>query len=220
MALQPVERIRIRNSIVVGFIFLTVIWIIRLFEWVFNIDLSFLGVYPLKVSGLVGIVTSPLIHADFAHIGANSIPLFVSTAMIWYFYRTVAWQVFGLIWVITGLWVWVFAEQAYHIGASGIIYGYISFLFFSGIIRKNLQLMAVSMIMVFLYGGLFWGFFPDFFPNRHISWESHLMGALSGLLIAIFYRKQGIQRQLYSWEIDPENDDDTDLPWNDPNVGN
>jgi membrane associated rhomboid family serine protease len=219
---QPIEKVRLRNSVIVGLIFIFIIWIIKVMEWIFGIDLTFLGIYPLKASGLIGIITAPLIHADFAHTGANSIPLFVSVTMIWYFYRTVAWKVYGLIWIMTGLWVWTFARESYHIGASGIVYGYISFLFFSGIIRRNLQLMAVSMLMVFLYGGLFWGIFPDFFPHRNISWESHLMGGLAGFIIAIFYRKQGIQRHKYSWELEGEDEDDDDsgLPWNKPDESN
>lgn len=214
---QTSERTLIRNSLLVGLLFVVVIWAVRLVEWAFHIDLYYLGVFPLDVKGLPGIITAPLIHADFGHVGANSIPLFVSAALIWYFYRPVAWHVYVLIWITTGIWVWVFARPSFHIGASGILYGYISFLFFSGIFRKNLQLMAISLLMVFLYGGLFWGIFPDFFQDRHVSWESHLMGGLAGLVIAFFYRKHGIQRAKYSWELEPEEDEDdesADKPWN------
>jgi membrane associated rhomboid family serine protease len=208
-----IERIRIRNSILLSLAVIAVIWLVKLAEWVFDLDLSYLGVYPLKVSGLIGIITAPLIHADPAHAGANSLPLFVSVAVIFYFYREVAWQVFVLIWVITGIWVWSFARESYHIGASGIAYGYISFLFFSGIFRRNLRLMAISLLMVFLYGGLFWGIFPDFFPKRNISWESHMMGGLAGLVIAVFFRKKGKQREQYSWEKEGDDEDDSGLPW-------
>lgn len=210
---KDVERIRLRNSMLMGFLMVLLIWLVLLAEWVFDIKLSFLGIFPLNLSGIPGIFLAPLLHADAAHAGANSIPLFVATSIIFYFYREVAWQVFFLVWIVTGIWVWSFARESYHIGASGIVYGYISFLFFSGIFRRNLRLMAVSMLMVFLYGGLFWGIFPDFFPNRNISWESHLMGGLAGLVIAVFYRKSGIQREKYSWEIEEEEEDDTDLPW-------
>jgi membrane associated rhomboid family serine protease len=219
--MQPVEKIRLRNSMFIGLLFLAVVWAVWLIEWLFGFDLGFLGIYPLTAEGLIGIITAPLVHADFAHAGANSLPLFVGVMMIVFFYREVAWKVLVLIWITTGLWVWVFARESYHIGASGIVYGYISFLFFSGIIRRNIQLMSVSMLMVFLYGGLFWGIFPDFFPHRNISWESHLMGGLAGLIIAVFYRKRGLQRKRYSWEFEEDDeDDDSGLPWNDPNAGN
>ncbi len=209
---QKIERIRIRNSLLLGLAIVALIWLVKLIEWAFSLDLYYLGIYPLKYQGLVGIITAPLVHADAAHAAANSIPLFVTTAVIFYFYREVAWQVFLLIWIITGIWVWSFARESYHIGASGIVYGYISFLFFSGIFRRHLRLMAVSLLMVFLYGGFFWGIFPDFFPNRNISWESHLMGGIAGLVIAFFFRKSGLQREEHQWDDDEE----TDLPWNDP----
>ncbi len=208
------EKIRMRNSILLGLLFVAVIWLVMLIEWVSGTDLGYLGIYPLKWSGLIGVLLAPLLHADAAHAGANSIPLFVGVAIIFYFYREVAWQVIFLIWIITGLWVWTMARESYHIGASGIVYGYISFLFFSGIFRRNLRLMAVSLLMVFLYGGLLWGIFPDFFPNRRVSWESHLMGALAGLVIAVFYRKKGLQREKYSFEEEEEDDeDDNGIPW-------
>jgi membrane associated rhomboid family serine protease len=216
--MQHVDRIRIQHSLIIGLLFLTGIWSVKLIEWAFHLDLAFLGILPLHAKGLAGILTAPLIHADFGHAGANSIPIFVSAALIWYFYRPVAWQVFSLIWIITGLGVWGFARESYHIGASGLVYGYISFLFFSGILRRNLQLMAISMLMVFLYGGLIWGIFPEFFPERNISWESHLMGGLAGLIIAFVYKKYSVPRKMYSWEIEPEEDEDDEQPWNNTHI--
>lgn len=205
-----IERIRLRNSLMVGLSIVALIWIIRLIEMAFSLDLYFLGIYPMKLQGLPGIITAPLIHADAAHAFANSIPLFVTTAVIFYFYREVAWQVFLWIWIITGIWVWSFARESWHIGASGILYGYISFLFFSGIFRRNVRLMAISLLMVFLYGGFVWGIFPDFFPDRNISWESHLMGGIAGIVIAFFFRKSGMQKENYEWEDD---EDDEGIPW-------
>jgi membrane associated rhomboid family serine protease len=208
-----IERIRIRNSLLIGFAVVALVWLVMLAEWMSGVKFYTLGIYPLKASGLIGILTAPLIHADAAHAAANSIPLFVTTAVIFYFYREVAWQVFVLIWILTGIWVWSFARESFHIGASGVVYGYISFLFFSGIFRRHLRLMAVSLLMVFLYGGFFWGIFPDFFPDRNISWESHLMGGVAGLVIAFFFRKSGLQREVHQWDDD---EDDSGLPWNEP----
>lgn len=213
MILDPkLEKIRIRNSVLMGAGIVALIWLVKLAEWTFSVDLYFLGIYPLKTQGLIGILTAPLIHADAAHAFANSVPLFVATAIIFYFYREVAWQVFVLIWIITGIWVWSFARESYHIGASGVVYGYISFLFFSGIFRRHIRLLAVSLLMVFLYGGFFWGIFPDFFPERNVSWESHLMGGIAGLVIAFFFRKSGLQREEHKWE-EEEEEDDGGLPW-------
>nr|NQU93908.1 rhomboid family intramembrane serine protease [Bacteroidota bacterium] len=112
--------------------------------------------------------------------------------------------------LVTSFWVWIWAREAYHIGASGVIYGLASFLFFSGIFRKESRLMAISLIIAFLYGGLIWGLFPELFPKKNISWESHLMGLLSGLVLALFFRKEGPQKKQWSWELEEETDDVVD----------
>lgn len=203
------EGRRLIYAMVFPFIMVFLMWVVMLVQYLFEIDLSELGILPRKISGLPGIITSPFIHADFSHLTANTVPLFVSLSVIFYLYREVAFRVMLIVYFATGLLVWLFARESYHIGASGLVYGYISFLLFSGIVRRNIRLMAVSLLMVFLYGGTFWGIFPDFFPERNISWESHLLGALNGFLLAIVFRRKGIQREVYHWEED-EGDNDTD----------
>ena len=193
-------------------------WLFKIVEIVFNVDLVFLGIYPLKVEGLAGILTSPLVHGDFSHLISNSFPLLILGTCLFYFYRKIAYKAFFLIYFLTGLWVWFGARDAWHIGASGIVYGLASFLFISGIIRKNPRLMAITFFVAFFYGSMIWGIFPDFFPFKNISWEGHLMGLISGLVLAVFYRKEGPQRKLYSWDFedeeeDDENDDDENAYW-------
>ncbi len=188
-----------------------VMWVMKLVETVLKADFSNYGILPLATKGLVGIITAPFIHADFEHLTANTVPMFITVSIIFYFYREIAFKVFFLVWIFTDVWVWSFARgTSFHIGASGLVYGYVTFLLFSGLIRRNARLMAISMLIIFLYGGFFWGIFPDFFPHRNISWESHLMGGLSGLILAIFYRKQGMQREKYHWE---DEDDDTNIEY-------
>jgi membrane associated rhomboid family serine protease len=213
------ERKKFLRSLVFPSLFLIFLWLIRIFESLFSIDLGFLGIYPLKASGLIGIVTAPLVHASFAHLAANSIPLFVLSVGIFYFYREIAYWIFFLIYFMTGLWTWFFAREAYHLGASGLIYGFASFLFFSGLIRKDVRLSIVSFIVVFLYGGMVWGIFPNFMPEKNISWESHLMGMLAGLVLALYFRKYGPQRKKYDWEEDEEDeeeDENEDRYWEVP----
>jgi membrane associated rhomboid family serine protease len=172
------------------------------------------GLIPLKARGLIGIVTAPLLHADWAHLFANSIPLLILGAFLFYFYKEIAWLILGLLYVITGIWVWTFARgNGIHIGASGIIYGLVSFLFFSGIIRREKSLMVITMLVAFLYGGLIWGLFPQLFPHQPISWESHLMGLLAGLVLAIYYRNYGPQKKEYDWGDEPDDDDPEDAYW-------
>jgi membrane associated rhomboid family serine protease len=136
------------------------------------------------------------------------VPLLVLGTLLFYFYRSLAWNVFFLTWLMTGFWVWVFARgNAAHIGASGIIYGLASFLIFSGIIRRDQKLMIITLLVIFLYGSLVWGVFPQFFPREHISWESHFMGFMSGIILAFWFRKSGPQRKVYEWD-DEHGDDD------------
>jgi len=173
---MDIETRRLRNAFIIPVIFVVIIWTIKLVEIIFQIDLGYLGVYPLKASGLIGVITSPLIHGDIAHLAANSLPLLVLSFMIFYFYRDIAYYILILLYILPGLWTWFLASEGYHIGASGVAYALASFLFFSGLIRKDAKLMSLSLVVVFLYGSMIWGVIPNFIPEKNISWESHLMG--------------------------------------------
>jgi membrane associated rhomboid family serine protease len=182
------DKKKLFQSLLFPALFLIIIWLVKITEIVLNTNLVYLGLYPLKWSGLIGILTAPLIHADLRHLFDNSIPVFLLSAAIFYFYSPVAYKVFFLSWIITGIMVWLGGRSSYHIGASGLIYSFASFLFFSGIIRNSINLMAISLLVVFMYGGLVWGIFPY---DYKISWESHLFGALTGFCLAIVYRHYG-----------------------------
>ena len=214
------EKNRFIGASTIPVILLLLMWIILFVEYGFGIDLAFLGVHPLHANGLPGIILSPFIHAGFKHLGANSIPFLVLGVALFYFYRDLALKVLIFIWLMTGILVWFGGRDAWHIGASGIIYGMASFLFFSGLIRKNNGLAALALVVVFLYGGLIWGAIPGFFPKEHISWESHLGGLFSGIVMAFYYRKSGPQRKKYSWELEEEaededeGEDDDNTYWN------
>jgi len=121
---------------------------------------------------------------------------------LFYFYSEVAFKVFSWTWVLTGILVWFGGREAWHIGASGMVYGLASFLFFSGIIRKYFRLIALSLLVVFLYGEMVWGLFPGIYTN--ISWESHMLGFFSGIALAVWYRKEGPQRPVYEWMDEAE----------------
>ena len=201
------EKRKLIHSLVFPAFFLFLMWLVKIIEIIFNVDLVFLGIFPLKAEGLAGIITSPFIHGSFSHLISNSFPLLILGACLFYFYKKISYKVFFLIYILTGIWVWFGARGAWHIGASGIVYGLASFLFVSGMIRKNPHLLAITFFVAFFYGSLIWGIFPDFFPFKNISWEGHLMGLISGVVLAIFYRKEGPQRKLYSWDIEDENED-------------
>jgi len=202
---------KIIYSFIPGAIFVVLMWIVKLYEIQSGNFLTQWGVLPRELSGLTGIITSPFVHGNFEHLISNSIPMLVVSAGLIYFYKSLAFRVFLLVYLLGGFWLWLGGRESYHIGASGIVYGLTSFLFFSGVLRRDTRLMAISLLVVFLYGGMIWGVFPLF---REISWEAHLFGALAGLLVAIVYRKEGPQRKVYEWEKysyeDEEEDEDDD----------
>ncbi len=195
------EKTKLTGSLAYPLLFLILIWAIKLVEEGFGLRMGFLGIYPLHIRGLPGILFAPLIHGDYSHLFANTGPLLILGTALFYFYRIIAFRLVALAWLMTGLWVWFGGREAWHIGSSGLIYAMASFLFFSGFIRKSVELMALSLIVVFLYGGMVWGIFP---LREGVSWESHLMGGIAGFVLAIYYKHEGPQRKKYSWELEEE----------------
>jgi membrane associated rhomboid family serine protease len=198
------EERRMFSSMMIPFFLVVLMWAVKIVEAVGGYDFSFLGIYPLRWQNLYGILTTPFVHGDFKHLLANTVPIFVLGSALFYFYKDIAWRILILTWLFTGIWVWIAARPAYHIGASGIVYGLAAFIFTSGILRRHAGLMSVALIVVFLYGSLIWGVFPEFFPQERISWESHLFGLVAGVAMAFVYRKEGPQRRKYSWELEEE----------------
>jgi membrane associated rhomboid family serine protease len=190
-------RKKLLLSMIIPGIFVFLMWLVKIIEVLFEIDLSHYGIYPLTARGLPGILFSPFIHADFTHLFNNSIPLFFLSLALFYFYSEVALKVFIWTFFLTGLFVWIAGRAAWHIGASGLVYGLASYLFFSGIIRRYFRLIALSLLIVFLYGSMVWGLFPGVYKN--VSWESHMLGFFSGVVLAVWYRNQGPQKPVYEW---------------------
>ncbi|MCF8369287.1 MAG: rhomboid family intramembrane serine protease [Bacteroidales bacterium] len=198
------EKQNIYKSLIPVILFLVLIWLVKGGEMITGHPIVNLGNYPRTWHGLLGILTSPLIHSDLKHLGANSVPLFVLGGCLFYFYKEISLKVILLIYLIPGIAVWVGAREAYHIGASGVVYGLAGFLFFSGIVRKDNRLLAITMMITFLYGSMVWGIFPDFFPEENISYESHFWGLVTGSILAFYFRKEGPQRKVYQWELEEE----------------
>ena len=183
-----IEYRRLILSLIPPSIFLLLIWLVKIVEVIEGADWYHLGIFSGKISGLKGILFSPLIHSNFSHLVNNSIPFLVLLTAIFYFYQKVAWRVFFYSYLITGIMVWTLARPSYHIGASGLVYSFAAFLFVSGIIRRNINLMAISLLVIFLYGSMIWGIFP-YLPD--MSWESHLIGFTIGAVLAIIFRHEG-----------------------------
>lgn len=192
-------------------LFVLLIWLVHIMGQSMGWELYWLGIFPRRLEGLHGILTAPLVHGDWNHLIDNSIPLLVLGTGIFYFYSDLAVRVSLLSYLFTGIWVWAAGRSAWHIGASGFIYGMAAFLFFSGVLRRYIPLMAISLVVVFLYGSMVWGLLP---VESHVSWESHLLGAIAGLLLAVYYRKEGPQRPLYEWELEEEEEAFDEEYWN------
>ncbi len=207
---DKLEKNKILSSFFYSGLFVLILWIVQFTQWTIDKDISTYGILPGKVEGLIGILTAPLIHADFSHLVSNSVTLFFLLFGIFYFYRTSVVKIFFIIYIVHGLLVWLFARQSYHIGASGLLYGFAGFLFFSGLFRKDKRSMALSLLIVFLYGGLVWGVLPT---DPKISFESHLSGALVGIICAFIFRKND-PPQKYDWEEEDYEEDagDEDEP--------
>ncbi len=186
-------------------IFVLLIWVVKIFEYYFDLKLYEFGVFPREIMGLRGILCAPFIHNDFTHLLNNSVPILTLGSLFIFFYKNLSFEIFIWLFFISGILLWGIGRPNYHIGASGIIYALATFLFTSGVIKKDTRLAAISLIIAFLYGSLIWGIFPS---KVNISWEGHLSGLISGLIVAIFYRNEGPKRKKYNWELEEELDNE------------
>ena len=198
------EKKRLVKSIKLPLLFVVLMWMVKCAEIYFNVSVHEWGILPLTFSGLKGVITSPLVHKDFNHLLSNTFPLLISSVGIFYFYPKIAYRALAGMYLTTGLWIWCFARHSYHIGASGLVYAFVFFLFFSGVLRKDRAAMAISLLVTFLYGSIVWGLLP---VVEEVSWEAHLMGTLSGILFAWYYRNSGDPTPKHEWPAEEEGDE-------------
>jgi membrane associated rhomboid family serine protease len=189
------------HSMVFPAVFVVAFWLVKIIELTTSLSFVRLGVYPLHIKGLPGILFSPFIHSGFNHLMSNSIPFFILFFALIYFYRRISYRIFFWLYFLSGLSVWLAGREAWHIGASGVVYALAAFHFISGIIRNDVRLLTLSVVVVFLYGGLIWGIFPI---DPRISWEGHLWGAVSGVVMAFYYRRYQVRRDKFDWEEEEE----------------
>ena len=205
---------KMKNSLMISGVFVVMLWAIKIVEVFSESHFSALGIIPRKWYGLFGILTAPFIHGDdflffqngqLAHLASNTLPIFILMASLFYFYQKIAWKSLLGMWVMTGVWVWLGARGgSAHIGASGLIYAFAAFLFFSGLFRRDVRSLTISLIVGFLYGGMVWGVLPT---QEYVSWESHLFGAVSGVVMAWFFRNVEVaKKKKYFWEDEPDED--------------
>jgi membrane associated rhomboid family serine protease len=207
------DMLRLSRAFSVALSFVLVLWVVKFTEYFTATDFIQLGIYPRSVSGLIGIICAPLIHASFAHLFANTAPIILLGTMVLYGYPRAARVLLPVVYFGSGITVWLFARESYHIGASGLAFGMLLFVFTIGILRWDRRAIALSLIVFFLYGGMILGVLP---VKQGISFESHLSGALIGMILAFWLRRHDpvAPSKQYSWEQEEEEvyDDDDDGP--------
>ena len=176
-------------------------WSIKFIEIFYNTSYVDFGVLPRSFEGLKGILFSPIIHKDFNHLINNSMPIIVLGSSLIYFYPEIKFKLISWLYFTSGILLWGIGRESFHIGASGFIYALAGFIFFSGLMKKNKRLSALSLVVVFIYGSMFWGLLPT---HENVSWEGHLSGLITGLIIAFFFKDLGPKKDVYQWEIDEE----------------
>lgn len=158
------------------------------------------GLYPRRLFGLHGILTAPLAHSGWKHLISNAVPLLAMITVIFAFFRRVAWQAFIIVYLLTGVAVWLFARPVFHVGASGVVYGLVSFVFWSGVFRRSLKSIVLSLIVIVVYTPMFAGILPN---QEGISWESHLLGGAVGILVAWWFKAE-LEPEEFREEYEPD----------------
>ena len=200
---------RLTQSILYSVYAISILWCIKSAQILFNLDLSFMGLVPLEVQGMLGILTAPLVHGSLEHIFNNTFAILILASFLYYGYPKSWWKVLSLVWVLSGIGVWLFARQATHIGASGLTHGLFFFLFVASIFRRDKSSVAIMMIAFLLYGGMTMTIFPR---EEGISFEYHFFGALAGVIAALIWRDSDPKPEVkrYEWENE-DFDDDIDI---------
>jgi len=190
--------------------FVALLWLVHLMNWGLDLDPRPFGLRPREWSGLVGIFTAPLVHSDFAHLFANSVPLATVGAAMLFLYPHSTLRVLPAVYLGPGVLVWLFGRDSVHLGASGLVYGLVGYVFVAGLLRRDRRAIAMSLLVVIMYGSLAWGVLPI---DPHVSWETHLTAALIGVLLALALRKLDIPpRKRYAWEDEPAEGEDEAQP--------
>lgn len=162
-------------------------WAVFYLEIITEFPLRYFGIHPRELFGVIGIFTAPLLHGNVIHLISNTIPMLFLGAVLFFFYRGIAGTVFLRTYFWTNILVWIFARPSNHIGASGVVFGIAFFLIFFGFFRRDFVSIIVSVVVVILYGGVFFQVLPN---DPSISYESHLAGALVGIVSAINFANQ------------------------------
>lgn len=207
----------LQTSILCVSAFVILLWIIKAWQTYYGIDLYQLGVKPLTFTGLIGIFTGPLIHGSWEHVLGNSLPLILLGGFLIYGYPKSRWWAITIIWLLSGIGVWLFARDSYHFGASGLTHGLFFYLFIAGILRRDKRSSVLLMIAFYMYGSMVMTILPR---EQGISFEYHLFGAMAGVLSAILFRHWDpkLKEKTYSWQQTDESEDLIGDEWKSDNI--
>lgn len=162
-------------------------WIVFLYEIKYGFNFNQYSIYPRRIASLFGILASPFLHSDVSHITNNTLSFFVLMLLLRFFYSKVYFQVFIIGLLVSGIFTWLFARPAYHLGMSGVIYVLASFIISKSFFSKQYNLIALSFVVIFIYGSMIWYVFP---VDKSISWEGHLSGLITGILLSFCYKNE------------------------------
>jgi len=193
-----------RLALRIAVVFVAGLWLIAFANEALSLNLQRFGVRPGEWIGIPGILFAPLLHGDLGHLAANSMPLVVLGTGMLYLYPNSALRLIPMVYLGPGIAVWLFAKSAVHIGASGLVYGFASYIFVAGVIRRDRRAIAACLLVSFLYGTLVWGVLPI---RPGMSWQTHLSAVLIGVAMAIWLRRLDIPpRKRYEWEDEPKDE--------------
>ncbi|MCX8115051.1 MAG: rhomboid family intramembrane serine protease [Burkholderiaceae bacterium] len=191
-------RAHFRLSVKLALGFVALLWLIQGMNWATDLDPAPFGVRPRQLAGVLGILTAPLVHADFVHLVANTAPLAVAGTAMLFLYPNASLRVLPAIYLGPGIAVWLFGRDSAHLGASGLVYGLVAYVFVAGLLRRDRRAIAASLVVAFMYGSLAWGVLPT---RESVSWETHLAAALIGVAAAFALRRRDVPpRKRYAWE--------------------
>jgi membrane associated rhomboid family serine protease len=198
---------RFRRAAWASLCFVALLALIKVFEQLTGQGFDALALRPHVYAGLIGVLTAPLLHASLDHLLSNTLPVLILGTLVGGLYPRASLRALPLIWVGSGLGVWFIGESgSAHIGASGLAHGLMFLVFVLGLLRRDRQAIAAGMMAFFLYGGMLLTIFPR---ELDVSWESHLCGAIFGVIAAIVWRRLDppLPRKRYSWEDEPDEEE-------------
>lgn len=178
-----------KNSFMIALTIVAAMWMVFILNQLVGLDFNQFGIIPRQTEGIKGILFAPFLHGSLAHIISNTVPMLVLTTVLFWFYRKIAIRVLILSAIAGGGLVWIFGRSAFHIGASGVVFALVGFLIASGIFRRKIKALLLAIVIFFLYGGVVWGILPT---QPGVSWESHLFGFLSGIVLAYIFRSSDV----------------------------